>query len=306
MKYWYFCLFVVLGCRIYHPSATSISSFVIVFQGSQGSSYLIEMLSQLRDVCILGYEPLGEASMGASSTKLHRLLYPGNSSLHVHLSKVGSLLDSHEHTSKCNGRETTYGLKARLNPATVSQLVKMPSFSQTKFLILRRNMLKQAVGTYRRKYCGLGQFELRIKVEQKRSQEEIRQFKNKKCDVQVRSLQRLCLLYWRHHEGLAGLAQTHRDKIIEITYEDIMKNVTQVVDKQIAPFLGVSASRKRRGPPTLQKASPDLLCRSVGNFDAMCSMVRRDLPPAFTEWINANQCGPDSSSETEGECCPLC
>jgi hypothetical protein len=301
-------IFLILSLSICFRESESIESFVIVFQGSQGSSFLIEMLAQLQDICIIGYEPLGEANSDRSTNLLKKFLYPGNSSFEQYKSAISGLIDSREHFDKCNGKETIYGIKARLSPFRLNSIMKSPAFSKTKFIVLERNMVKQAVGTYRRKNCGLGQFELRVKIEQKKSQDEINNFKNKKCNVQLAPLRSLCLHYWKHRDASKEVLR-RKDRVMSISYEEIMLNVSYVIDRKIAPFLSARSARKVRRPPSLQKASPDLLCRSVENFGAVCEMVKMDLPPAFRQWMNADSCtkaGSDADGHVGGDCCPEC
>lgn len=299
-------LYVALSIVTLFQVNQAIESFVIVFQGSQGSSFLIEMLAQLQDICIVGYEPLGEVSGDTAIKKLKRLLYPGNFSFNKYKSNIEKLVDSREHFDKCNGNELIYGLKARLSAYTLRALLNSPSFSHTKFIILQRNMIKQAVGTYRRKHCGLGQFELRMKLEQKKSPEEIENFKNRKCNVQLAPLRSLCLHYWKQHNANKNFLEG-KGRVMSVSYEDIMTNVTAAIDNKIAPFVGARLARKFYRPPSLQKASPDLLCRSIENFDAVCGMVRADLPAPFMSWMNADSCKSRNSNMQPGlDCCPVC
>lgn len=295
---WFVCFFSFLQMSF------SVNSFVIVFQGSQGSSYLIEMMAQLRDICIIGYEPLGNDSGPNVMNHLRSLLYPGNMSFSAYKRKNEKLIDSPEHLNKCSGEETIYGIKARLKPLQMHTIITSPSYSKTKVIVLKRNMVKQAVGTYRRKHCGLGQFELRVKMEQQKSEKEIEEFKNRKCNVQILQLRKLLMVYWKSSVTKAPLSN-YPSRVIEVSYEDIMHNITDVINNRIVPFLDSNSERKINRPPSLQKASPDFLCQSVSNFKEMCAMIKRDLPAQFLSWMNSDQCNDDHQKSYEG-CCPPC
>mmetsp|Transcript_18407 Transcript_18407/g.34388 ORF Transcript_18407/g.34388 Transcript_18407/m.34388 type:complete len:217 (+) Transcript_18407:74-724(+) len=216
-------------------------------------------------------------------------------------------MDSQEHFVKCSGNETAFGLKARFSVGDVTKILEDPAFSATRFILLRRNYIKQAVATLRRKECGLGQFNLRVKLEKQESPEDIQKFKQQKCDIKPQSLVPLAKHYARRTDGLSTLRiKNPRRAILEVNYEDLVENETAVVDERVARFLSVSSTRKQLSvAPSLQKASPDLLCMSMKNTPDVCSAVKR-MPAPFLDLFNVNACPNTHNDSTGKACCAPC
>jgi hypothetical protein len=260
----------------------------------------------MKDICIIGYEPLDNLSSDQTTQVMKKLLYRGSTSFEEYKQDISNHVDSWMHIQNCNGKEKVLGLKARLNSGYINQLINTPSFINTKFIILKRNIIKQSVATYRRKYCGLGQFTLRQKIEQNHSINDINNFKSKKCNIdKLPTFRKLCMYYLAQQKSFYQLTDLN-NRILTISYEDIMNNITNVIDNNIVPFLDVSNIRKFDKETTLQKASPDLLCDSLENFSEICQVVRNDMPKEFLNLFNIDSCSRDDVVMSRNNCCTSC
>ena len=87
-----------------------------------------------------------------------------------------------------------------------------------------------------------------------------------------------------------------------------------LISQRVAPFLAISPEHKLSSRPIgLQKASPDLLCQSIENYEEVCEAVRSDLPASFRGLFNSDACQGGSDRGAAGpvglakhDCCPRC
>lgn len=147
---------------IRYPNSSK-TSFIVLYHGSQGSTWFVETLSEYRGICILGNELIDRVK-----DKYRRLAFieqatqAPNDQLSFSGWKTSMFNLATEPTSpmdaklfgKCSGIETVLGYKARLSFEEMKYVLSNDVQSRLgiKVIVLSRNPVKQAVSAYRRDY----------------------------------------------------------------------------------------------------------------------------------------------------------
>jgi hypothetical protein len=157
-----------------------IVPFVLVFESSSGSSWLLQLLSSHPAICAIGFEPIDNISMSSPSDHasrirfLDRLWMPQTSNSEEWAnwtrelqaaSVFGQLPLIQRSLQRCDSRRSrAFGLKARLSRlltdanAIQSLALLMRRRGVRVIRLFRRNRIKQALAEYNRLHAGLGQF----------------------------------------------------------------------------------------------------------------------------------------------------
>ena len=161
----------------------AVVPFVVLFESSSGSSWLMQELSALPEVCAIGFEPIDNISMASAADHTQRLRWlrtlwtPQRASASEWLDWQAALQRAsvfgqddaiRRSLARCRRADTVaYGLKARLSrllsdePSMVRVAALMAEQGVRVVRLSRRNVIKQALAEYRRLHAGLGQFRRR-------------------------------------------------------------------------------------------------------------------------------------------------
>ena len=176
-----------------------------------------------------------------------------------------------------------------------------------------------------------------MKVEQKVSLEDIQSFKEKKCVLSTQALRRLAAYYAHQSDDLAATLRLHQHQhrqgnrqhkhqhqhlpsplFLEVSYEEMVANMSRLITERVAPFLGIPATPKAElasRPSSLEKASPELLCQSLENYDETCAAVKGQMSALFRQLFNVDACAKEGGGSTidttphkhaTDMCCPRC
>uniref|UniRef100_A0A7S4EX06 Sulfotransferase domain-containing protein n=1 Tax=Chrysotila carterae TaxID=13221 RepID=A0A7S4EX06_CHRCT len=162
------------------PPRPPVVPFVVVFESSSGSSWLMQQLATHPHACIVGFEPVDNISMNTANDHEARLRWlrhlwtPHRSNRSEwaswqrrleRLSIFGQSVAIHSSLSACDWRvASAFGLKARLSrmlsdATSVEKLSALLRSHDVRVMHLsRRNRIKQALAEYRRLHAGKGQF----------------------------------------------------------------------------------------------------------------------------------------------------
>ena len=161
----------------------AVVPFVVLFESSSGSSWLMQELGALPEVCAIGFEPIDNISMASAADHTLRLRWlrtlwtpqRGSASEWVDWQAAlqrASVFGQDDAIRRSLGgcRRTdavAYGLKARLSrllsdePSVARVAALMVEQGVRVVRLSRRNVIKQALAEYRRLHAGLGQFRRR-------------------------------------------------------------------------------------------------------------------------------------------------
>jgi LPS sulfotransferase NodH len=161
----------------------AVVPFVVLFESSSGSSWLMQELSALPEVCAIGFEPIDNISMASAADHTQRLRWlrtlwtPQRASASEWLDWQAALQRAsvfgqddaiRRSLARCRRADAVaYGLKARLSrllsdePSMVRVAALMAEQGVRVVRLSRRNVIKQALAEYRRLHAGLGQFRRR-------------------------------------------------------------------------------------------------------------------------------------------------
>ena len=161
----------------------AVVPFVVLFESSSGSSWLMQELGALPEVCAIGFEPIDNISMASVADHTLRLRWlrtlwtPQRESASEWLDWQAALQrasvfgqDDAIRRSLGGCRRTdavAFGLKARLSrllsdePSVARVAALMTERGVRVVRLSRRNVIKQALAEYRRLHAGLGQFRRR-------------------------------------------------------------------------------------------------------------------------------------------------
>jgi len=154
--------------------------FVVVFESSSGSSWLLQLLSSHPAACVVGFEPIDNISMTSASDHASRIRWLGQLWAPrteseagwaawrrglEEASVFGQLPAIRQSLQRCDRRRSrAFGLKARLS-RLLTDTVAVPSLAQLMrargarvLRLSRRNRIKQALAEYNRLHAGRGQF----------------------------------------------------------------------------------------------------------------------------------------------------
>lgn len=273
--------------------------FVVLFESSSGSSWLMQVLAEHPRVCAVHFEPIDNISMASSADHAMRLRWletlwsspestssasweAWRSSLTA-FSTFGQLSLIRASLGRCSTRRPliAFGLKARLSRllgdrAAVAGLMKLTARRGVRVVHLsRRNLIKQAIAEYRRLHAGLGQFRTDAPASAGASALSA-------AAVQLPGFRRSLKAVERSRRlasqvvGLLGSVP-----ILAIDYEDLLAHNAERL-AALAAFLSLppfALNKKARtampGGPTggggYVKATPDRLCAAVRNYAEICA-----------------------------------
>jgi hypothetical protein len=165
------------------PPLSPSTPFVLNFESSSGSSWLIQELAAHPQACTVLFEPIDNISLASAEDHRARLRWleilwtpPGPAAppdawaawrAHLEAASVfGQRPLIRQSLRRCSGggASVAFGLKARLSrllshPAVLGELRALMARRGVHVIRLsRRNRIKQALAEYRRLHAGLGQF----------------------------------------------------------------------------------------------------------------------------------------------------
>ena len=154
--------------------------FVVLFESSSGSSWLMSELAAHPQLCVVQFEPIDNITMASAADHAARIrwlstlwapqradggLWARWKSALVAASVFGQLPAIEASLARCNRTAAVaFGLKARLSrllshEPSLQQLAALMAVRGVRVVQLsRRNRVKQALAEYRRLHAGLGQF----------------------------------------------------------------------------------------------------------------------------------------------------
>ena len=120
--------------------------------------------------------------------------------------------------------------------------------------------------------------------------------------VKPKEFRELVSYYAKRAADLTSVKRNDGGVFLEVNYEEMTENITQLVSQRVAPFLGTSSKLKKSAKPvTLVKASPDLLCNSLENYDEVCGVIKAMHSPALKHAFNADACAGSADVGIEEE-----
>mmetsp|Transcript_45357 Transcript_45357/g.147472 ORF Transcript_45357/g.147472 Transcript_45357/m.147472 type:complete len:344 (-) Transcript_45357:74-1105(-) len=262
--------------------------FVLHFESSTGSSWLMELLGARPDACVVGFEPIDNITMSSPADHAARIRWlrtlwsPSATSVEAWESWQQQLLRAsvfgQRHVirtslHRCSRqRARAFGLKARLSrllshPTSVPALAALMRGSGARMLRLsRRNRIKQAMAEYNRLHAGRGQFVAAATYTSNASRPRpasvhvhLDRFRQA-----LRAVERSHRLSTRLLEALEGVAVLHID------YEDLLGDTERTMTA-VANFLELQTAGLAPPATRLLKATPDHLCSAVKNYRQVCS-----------------------------------
>ena len=154
--------------------------FVVLFESSSGSSWLMSELAAHPQLCVVQFEPIDNITMASAADHAARIRWLSTlwapqradggawarwKSALVAASVFGQLPAIEASLARCNRTAAVaFGLKARLSrllshEPSLQQLAALMAVRGVRVVQLsRRNRVKQALAEYRRLHAGLGQF----------------------------------------------------------------------------------------------------------------------------------------------------
>lgn len=280
------------------------TTFIVLFVGGQGSSWLIERLSNLNDICVMGFEPIDGKVISRNETlrweSITHMLRPKEQN--PSLDSFSRWKDELPYTAKkdnfltrCKGNETAFGYKARMRPMEAQRMLNDPFFDSVHFFLLKRNVVKQVAAEYRRMKCGISQFRM-----PKRNETALLAFRKKKCEVDVKAFLRSMHTYdrnaARHDSYIFNKKYSHRVSVI--TYEEMQTDIDGIIKEKFGSVFGISMeSRDKQRHAFPAKASPELLCDSISNYNELCAgIAEKEHNKRFVQMMNVDSCGENSTT----------
>ena len=271
--------------------------FVIIFESSSGSSWLLEQLGAHPSVCAVGYEPLDNITMGSASDHAARIqwlrtlfappLPPRESAAWTRWTQElleASIFGQRERIRTSLGAcdpqaSSTFGLKARLSrlltvPTALVELGWWLGAAGVRVIRLRReNIVQQALAEYRRLHSGKGQF---VAAADAAAAGTATHVKLPLFATALRDVQRSRRLAERATAALAPRA------LLDLTYEAMLRRHVSAMTA-VAAFLRVDAAPLvvpggEQSGGRLRKASPERMCAAVANYEQFCNAY------ANTDW----------------------
>lgn len=305
-------------------SRSTIIPFVIFYQGSQGSTWLLEALSEYRGVCILGNELIDRIKDNDKKIAFieHATQKPEENS--GFKSWKQSLVDltaekpsefDHVIMDKCRGEEFAYGYKARLTIEEMKYVLNKDTQLRLdiRVIILSRNPVKQSLSAYRRNFEAHDQRKvnfLKLQMEEscrdhsKREpvcKEKIDAFEaaknHKSTDLDTAKFKNEMAIHTNYYLGinklLHSLGSKTQQNILHVKYEDMVTNMDKLMKSQVLPFLGIAegTSAAKKDPKKIsrqffsEKATPDLLCGAVADFKNFCALIRTSFASPSTSGL---------------------
>ena len=296
--------------------------FVVLFESSSGSSWLMSELAAHPQLCVVQFEPIDNITMASAADHAARIrwlstlwapqradggLWARWKSALVAASVFGQLPAIEASLARCNRTAAVaFGLKARLSrllshEPSLQQLAALMAVRGVRVVQLsRRNRVKQALAEYRRLHAGLGQF--RAAADGGGGGGSDGGGGGAGADGAPSAHVELALF----EKAVTAVRRSHRltDRVtpylqklpaLKIAYEELLYEHAASVRRVLHFLLGehalplpAAAAAAAPAPPpgstTYRKATPDRLCEAVSNYAELCAKYRKsDLAQFFTE-----------------------
>lgn len=294
-------------------AAFGVVPFVVVFESSSGSSWLLQLLGSHPAICAIGFEPIDNISMSSASDHalrirwLDRLWTPrieGGEEWASWMSELqaasvfGQLPIIQQSLQRCDWRRSrAFGLKARLSrlltaPRAIERLAQLVRRRGVRIIRLsRRNRIKQALAEYNRLHAGLGQF-VRSGVAAGTHRPGNATASSHAMGVQV-DLERfgVALRAVERSRRLTShvLSELGLEKGLSLEYELLLSETDAALGKVAdllrlspEPMLVQQRQQQAGSGGALRKATSDRLCLAVANYRQLCqAYVRTDYAQFF-------------------------
>ena len=307
--------------RLSSPPAPPTTAFVLNFESSSGSSWLIQELAAHPEVCAILFEPIDNISLASAADHVARLRWletlwtpPSRDAPAASWeawrgrlegeSVFGQLPRIRESLRRCSASSVAFGLKARLSrllthDAAMDGLRALMQRRGVRLIRLsRRNRVKQALAEYRRLHAGLGQFRVSASAGGSSS-----------TAIAVRlPLFRQCLQAVERSHRLAErvLARVAGQPLLALAYETLFAEHTATLGR-VADFLGIArwTTTPGDGAP-YSKATPDRLCAAVANYAELCGALssRAEYAGFFDEPCRVAGCGAAAAAAAASKALP--
>ena len=296
--------------------------FVVLFESSSGSSWLMSELAAHPQLCVVQFEPIDNITMASAADHAARIRWLSTlwapqradggawarwKSALVAASVFGQLPAIEASLARCNRTAAVaFGLKARLSrllshEPSLQQLAALMAVRGVRVVQLsRRNRVKQALAEYRRLHAGLGQF--RAAADGGGGGGDAGGGGGAAADgapsahVELALFEKAVTAVRRSHR-LTERVTPYLQKLpaLKIAYEELLYEHAASVRRVLHFLLGehalplpAAAAAAAPAPPpgstTYRKATPDRLCEAVSNYAELCAKYRKsDLAQFFTE-----------------------
>ncbi|MBT8164699.1 MAG: hypothetical protein HKO63_09395 [Acidimicrobiia bacterium] len=241
-------------------------SFLLVFYGNTGSSWLIQTLGNIPGVFVPGFEPLDEWAWNVEDTErlawLRTVLSPP-------VDRAGSAYETwlaalHAHPHFRDPRDPAFvhvGFKMRSHSIRdrMAVLTSLRERGSRLVVLERRNRIKHALSLYRYHEEEKSQFDKSgVRPPSDLDLEVFHRWVTASVD-----LQRQSDVFWAKAQQVM-----ESDALRRIQYEDFIDEAGKAVTmKHLTGFLGIDAPSYT--PSGLEKATSDSLRESIVNFDAV-------------------------------------
>ena len=295
--------------------------FVVLFESSSGSSWLMSELAAHPQLCVVQFEPIDNITMASAADHAARIRWLSTlwapqradggawarwKSALVAASVFGQLPAIEASLARCNRTAAVaFGLKARLSrllshEPSLQQLAALMAVRGVRVVQLsRRNRVKQALAEYRRLHAGLGQFRAAADGgggERRRRRRRRGADGAPSAHVELALFEKAVTAVRRSHR-LTDRVTPYLQKLpaLKIAYEELLYEHAASVRRVLHFLLGehalplpAAAAAAAPAPPpgstTYRKATPDRLCEAVSNYAELCAKYRKsDLAQFFTE-----------------------
>lgn len=258
-------------------------SFLVVYYGNSGSSWLIETLSTSKEVLVPGFEPVERWAWEVPEEErlawiVHALTPPADRCDAALRDWVEGMARNPNFQGVAHWKQEFRVVGFKMTDGSVEdrrRLVEALAPLPTRVLVLgRRNRLKHALSLYRYHEEGKSQFDGR--GERPPSVVDLDRFDHWLAESS--RLHRLLVDFEKL--AVAGLGS---ERVMPLRYEDFIDGEgKRRLIRQVAGFIGIDPQLVVEGP-SFRKATPDDLRRAVVNYDQLVrryrfSRYRRYLP----------------------------
>lgn len=310
--YFFLLLTALLTLSVKLAIADPISNFVVLYFGSQGSSWFAETLSNMKDVCVIGNELIDRVKGWENRTNFM------NTAVHVPdhniadfeewrnrlfslASEPPSDLDKHSF-GKCTGHELSFGYKARLSLEEIQFIASPPQLNDfnTKIVVLNRNPVTQALSAYRRDVDHHDQRRINgmishmavkcdpatgVPEDCDRLKKILQLFQQRKAVVDGQKFKSELIKHLKYYDeqknDLSSLGNSTVE-VLHVSYEEMEASMDSLMLQKVRPFLNLSTDtmdiyeqKKVEADFFKMKASQSRLCDAIENYNDFCENIRK-------------------------------